>query len=219
MASVPDGHISKKFDEVLWPIDSESHSHCICISTTHRYNPSLNDSKGGWESTWDMEEHNGVRDFFYMKELQWYYLGTYQWAGQAIYPCNELRALINPRMHYLQKRAGLFPDVLPPAIAGIAMSIINGGVLKISCTGWRRIGFNTKLADALQSGRRSVSAANGGADPPRTNSTISIPKEGTRDAGSKAAKRTSNTPQDKPRKKPKHKKSDSLRVLVIIVKE
>lgn len=94
--SVPGGHISKKFDEVLWPTDSESHSHCVCISTTHRYNPSLNDSKGGWGSSWDMEEHDGVRDFFYMKSQEWYYLGTYEWVGQGIYPCNELRALIDP---------------------------------------------------------------------------------------------------------------------------
>lgn len=110
-------------------------------------------------------------------------------------------------MHYLQKRAGLYPDVLPPAITGIAMSIINGGVLKISCTGWRRIGFNTRLADALKSGRRSTSIANGDVDPPRTSNTISIPREGTRDVGKSVAKRTSDVAQEEPKKKRKHKSS------------
>lgn len=93
LCRVPDGHLSKNVDEVLWPTGRNSMSRCICLSTTHRYNPRLDDSKGGWELTWDMEDR-GVRDFFYMKDFRWYYLGTYQWIGQSVVPQKDIRALI-----------------------------------------------------------------------------------------------------------------------------
>lgn len=91
---VPGGCISRNADEVLWPTGSESKSRCICVSTTHRYNPRLHDSKGGWELTWDMEER-GVRDLFYMNDLKWFYLGTYEWMGQTVVPQKNIRDLIH----------------------------------------------------------------------------------------------------------------------------
>lgn len=43
-----------------------------------------------------MEERRGVRDLFYMKDTKWYYIGTYQWTGQAAFQYKEIRKLIFP---------------------------------------------------------------------------------------------------------------------------
>lgn len=106
-------------------------------------------------------------------------------------------------MHYLNKRAVLFPDTLPPSSTNIAKTMINGGVLKFACTGWRRVGFNTKLADALKSGRPSTSTAGSSSGHPRPANAISVPKEGARHVGPKVMKRTGDAPQDGSRKKSK----------------
>lgn len=90
---VPDGHISKSLDEVLWPARSQSRSRFISLSTTHRFNPKMDNSRGSWQLEWNME-HRGVREFFYMTDMKWYYLGTYQWIGQSVAPQKEIRGLI-----------------------------------------------------------------------------------------------------------------------------
>lgn len=88
--SVADGFITKNQGELAWPKNGQQASHCVSLSTTHRYNPRLNNSKGDWELTWDMEGHQGVRDLFCLKKAKWYYIGTYEWAGQACSPYKKL---------------------------------------------------------------------------------------------------------------------------------
>ncbi|KAL1952054.1 hypothetical protein VTO73DRAFT_1203 [Trametes versicolor] len=175
---------------------------CVFLATTHRYNPKLT-IKGGWEPTWDMEERRGVRDLFYMKDKKWYYIGTYQWTGQAVFQYKEIRKLIFPHMHHLRSRTVLFPDSLPPVLTGIARTLIESGALKIACTGWRWVGFNNKLAEALRSVQPSTSAVDDGTQHPRPSNIIAVPKEGAREAGKKAKKREGSDAQDGPKKKRK----------------
>lgn len=219
--SVPDGHILKNVDEVLWPKGPgpRSRARCVFLATTHRYNPKLT-NKGGWEPTWDMEGRRGVRDLFYMKDKKWYYIGTYQWTGQAVFQYKEIRKLIFPvraihelpgidthlpsqHMHHLRSRTVLFPDSLPPVLTGIARTLIESGALKIACTGWRWVGFNNKLAEALRSVQPSTSAVDDGTQHPRPSNIIAVPKEGAREAGKKAKKREGSDAQDGPKKKRK----------------
>ncbi|KAH9857877.1 hypothetical protein C2E23DRAFT_151846 [Lenzites betulinus] len=203
---VGDGFIAKNANEIVWPKGVDRRSRCLSLSTTHRYNPRLK-SKGGWELTWDMEEHRGVRDFFYMQQLAWTYIGTYEWVGQVVCPFDKVRAFANSRIHHPLKRAAILPGTLPPAITDIASSMIKSGTLKVLCTGWRRVGFNNALAKALQSRQPS---------PPMTRSKtkqagcgavpIAVPTEGARDdSGVKATKRAGGSIQGQPRKK--HRKS------------
>lgn len=60
------------------------------------------------------------------------------------------------------KRAILLPHRIPPAPAVVANTLIESGVLKVVCAGWRRVGFNRKLANKLQSGLPSTPASNEG---------------------------------------------------------
>ncbi|KAH9898506.1 hypothetical protein C8Q73DRAFT_404442 [Cubamyces lactineus] len=199
----PGGYLKKSRDEVVWPKESSTKSHFLSLATTHRYNPKLNNA-GGWEPMWDMEHRNGSRDFFYMEDKTWHYLGTYEYVGQAILPSGEIKGLLRPHMHYLRKRAFLFPDMLPPALTSIAEGMFDGGALKVTCTGWRRVGFNDRLAETIRggldetAGSNSVQSRSGGKGIP-----IRVPKEGSRIVRETVAQDEDSSTEGRPRKKQK----------------
>lgn len=43
------------------------------------------------------------------------------------------------------------PDMVAPMLVKMMKDMYDCGVLKIVCTGWRRTGYNHRLADALKS--------------------------------------------------------------------
>ncbi|KAI0651751.1 hypothetical protein C8Q79DRAFT_934768 [Trametes meyenii] len=189
---VPEGYITKNSDEIVWPTEGKTRSHCLSICSTHRYNPKLNG--GHWEPSWDLQNQGKTRDFFYMEEQKRHYLGTYRKEGQAIVASDDIRELVHAHMHYVLKRTVLFPALVPPVLTGIAKDMLYSGALKLVCIGWRRVGWNSDLAEALRRRRGSTSTGPGGRPPTPGTTVIRMPQEGS-------TKRDSESRQDGPRKK------------------
>ncbi|KAI0662719.1 hypothetical protein C8Q70DRAFT_1128762 [Cubamyces menziesii] len=199
----PCGYMTKNRDEVVWPNGSSTKSHFVSLNTTHRYNPKLNNA-GGWEVSWDIERRNGARDLFYLEDRTWHYLGTYEFVGQAILPSGEIRGLLHSHMHHLRKRAFLFSEMLPPALTGIAEGMLDGGALKITCTGWRRIGFNDHLAKALHGGQGEAAIYSNVRDRPSAQRAPEwVPKEGSRVIPEIVDEDEQSGMEERPRKKQK----------------
>ena len=52
-------------------------------------------------------------------------------------------------MQIIRNDTFLFADMVPPILKGLVKNMYDCGLLKVSCTAWRRVGFNESLADAL----------------------------------------------------------------------
>ncbi|KAI0335376.1 hypothetical protein GY45DRAFT_1366948 [Cubamyces sp. BRFM 1775] len=197
---VPGGYMEKHHDEIVWSNTSSTKSHFISLATTHRYNPRANDPAGRWETAWDMVNHDGSKDFFYMEDKNWHYLGTYECAGQAILPLREIKGRLRPHVHRLRKKAFLFPETLPPALTDIAEGMLDGGVLQVACTGWRRVGFNDRLAQTLRSEATFNSVRS---RPSAKGVPVQVPKEGSRTVPGTIAEDEHSSTEERPRKKQK----------------
>ncbi|OJT12681.1 hypothetical protein TRAPUB_10779 [Trametes pubescens] len=196
----PHGFAMRRSGEVVWPSDPPSRAHCLFFSSTHHYDPKAHNSKGGWASVWDMRAHTDkTKEVFYLKAQKWFYAGTYECQKRSILPFSEISVLEKQHKHDLQQRTVLNSDMVAPMLVKMIRDMYDCGALKIVCTGWCRIGFNDKLADALRSlgdtttvpGRATHRPYPGGA-------RIQVPPEGLR-----SGKRRHEDEDTAPRKKHK----------------
>ncbi|KAI0639302.1 hypothetical protein C8Q77DRAFT_51910 [Trametes polyzona] len=154
---VSTGWAMRRTGEVVWPTagaeGQEAKPFCVFVSATHRYNPAANGAKGGWEPSWDLNPGEGDKDLFYLEAKKWYYAGTYRRVGQAILPSSQIKELLHPHGNAVLQRAISVAHLVPPVVMKTMNNMFHSGALKVVCTGWRRVGFNQRLAEALQPGR------------------------------------------------------------------
>ncbi|CAL1701773.1 unnamed protein product [Somion occarium] len=133
-----------------------SSTHFLAVSPVYVYDPkAFGRSEGGFrpfEQDNNREEHvNRSRDLFYCKDRHWRYHGIYEYLGSKDLTLKDVRNL--NRLHSatgdIHIRSIRSPDMVAPNIKKMIKHMYSDGVLTIRCSGFRRIGFNKGLSEAL----------------------------------------------------------------------
>ncbi|KAI0778088.1 hypothetical protein BD413DRAFT_98958 [Trametes elegans] len=201
---VAGGYLARHAYEIVWSPAGPS-SQCVMLAPAQCYNPKLNSGKGGWEPAGLERVQQGERIelFWEKKGNEWHYMGVYQHQGQLVIPQNASKGLLRTRMKKLRKRTVTDSKLVPPMLLDTVRGMYDDGVLQIVASGWRRVGFNQRLANALRSRLSSSSATHGGNNrPERGGIPLRVPTEGQRDVRPTSSKRKRGG-KEGPRKKPK----------------
>ncbi|KAL1952056.1 hypothetical protein VTO73DRAFT_1205 [Trametes versicolor] len=176
------GFVMRRGGEVVWPSEPPSRTHCLSFSSTHRYDPKAHKSKGGWELSGDMRaQEENTKEVFHLTAQKWFYAGTYRCEKQTILPLSEISVLTKNYKLDLQHRAVMYPVMVAPILVKMMKDMYDCGALKIVCTGWRRVGFNHNLADALKSlGDTTTVPGRAPHQPHPSGSVINVPRGGLR---------------------------------------
>ncbi len=88
--SVPSGYMAKHGEEIAWSRHTPR-TRCLVMGPTHRYNPKLRNSKGGWEAAEDTSQCPEEIEFFYREnQTHWCYLGTFRCIGRDVRSVQDL---------------------------------------------------------------------------------------------------------------------------------
>ncbi|KAI1797779.1 hypothetical protein LXA43DRAFT_266271 [Ganoderma leucocontextum] len=189
---VPSGYMAKRSEEIAWSQHTPM-TRCLVLGPTHRYNPKLRNSKGGWEAAENTSRGPEETELFYREsKTHWCYLGTFQYVGRDVRSVHDLGNVVvkgvSPLadevyatvdmvtslqgLELIRTNTVVFEDMVPQILIDLLKNMYDNGLLKVACVGWRRIGFNQALADALQA--MSKLRLDQG---PSTSTVIQVPKE------------------------------------------
>ncbi|EJF66608.1 hypothetical protein DICSQDRAFT_130855 [Dichomitus squalens LYAD-421 SS1] len=146
----PGGFLAKKRQEVILS-STRAGSRCLVLAPTHLYNPKSNNSEGGWQVTERVSQPPENTELFYRENTtHWSYLGTFQFVAQEERSLQDFGRMAKEAMQVIRDNTTLFPEMIPPILKGLIRNMYDCGLLKVTYTAWRRVGFNEGLADALR---------------------------------------------------------------------
>ncbi|KAL6302207.1 hypothetical protein BKA93DRAFT_794010 [Sparassis latifolia] len=153
---VPGGFVKFSHNELLWSKDG--FGHCLAFVPTHHFVYGSDTDSGTWlRSTWCakmIEPASQKRDLFYMTGQVWYYYGTFECVGSAEVSASDVRKLGAKYMGSIEKRTIFSPELVPPFIIKMMQDMYTEGILSVACFGYRYVGFNHPLNQALQAQAR-----------------------------------------------------------------